>query len=98
MMLRHPISTSFPYTTLFRSSYLSVIELGTYELAGHAEARLAARGVRPDAAQLEEEMRQLAAPRLFPKIPPRRYLSFYPMSKRRGEQVKIGRASCRERV
>ena len=68
-------------------SYLSVIELGTYELAGHAEARLAARGVRPDAAQLEEEMRQLAAPRLFPKIPPRRYLCFYPMSKRRGEQV-----------
>src|SRR5439155_1512098 len=33
------------------------------------------------------EMRQLAAPRLFPKIPPRRYLCFYPMSKRRGEQV-----------
>src|SRR2546422_745103 len=32
-------------------------------------------------------MRQLVAPRLFPKIPPRRYLSFYPMSKRRGEQV-----------
>src|SRR3989442_283388 len=52
-------------------SYLSVIELGTYELAGHAEARLAAPGVRPDAAQLEEEMRQLAAPRLFPQIPPR---------------------------
>jgi len=32
-------------------------------------------------------MRQMAAPRLFPKIPPRRYLCFYPMSKRRGEQV-----------
>src|SRR5438552_1615300 len=42
-------------------SYLSVIELGTYELAGHAEARLKARGVAPDAAPLEEEMRQLAA-------------------------------------
>src|SRR3989442_4463635 len=68
-------------------SYLSVIELGTYELAGHAEARLAARGVRPDAVQLEEEMRQLAAPRLFPQIPPRRYLPFYPMAKRRCAQV-----------
>src|SRR5881296_2457868 len=44
-------------------SYLSVIELGTYELAGHAEARLEARGVRPDAAQREEEMRRMAAAR-----------------------------------
>jgi len=73
-------------------SYVSVIELGTYELAGHAEARLEARGVVPDAAQREEEMRRMAAPRLFPKIPPRRYLCFYPMSKRRGEQV-----TCRPR-
>ncbi len=68
-------------------SYLSVIELGTYELAGHAEARLKARGVAPDPARLEQEMREMAAPRLFPKIPSRRYLCFYPMSKRRGEQV-----------
>src|SRR5207249_919978 len=68
-------------------SYLSVIELGTYELGGHAEARLRARGVAPEGAPLEEEMRQIAAPRLFPKIPPRRYLCFYPMSKRRGEQM-----------
>jgi chlorite dismutase len=72
-------------------SYLSVIELGTYELSGHAAARLGARGVDRGGAgweaALEEEMRQLAAPRLFPKIPSRRYLCFYPMSKRRGEQV-----------
>src|SRR2546428_13228189 len=34
-------------------SYVSVIELGTYELAGHAEARLRARGVAPAAAPLE---------------------------------------------
>jgi len=68
-------------------SYLSVIELGTYELAGHAEARLKARGVTPDAGAHEAEMKAMAAPRLFPKIPSRRYLCFYPMSKRRGEQV-----------
>ena len=68
-------------------SYLSVIELGTYELTGHATARLKSRGVEPDAGALENEMKQIAAPRLFPKIPPRRYLCFYPMSKRRGEQV-----------
>ena len=72
-------------------SYLSVIELGTYELTGHATARLKSRGLEPGAdgfeAALTEEMRQIAAPRLYPKIPPRRYLCFYPMSKRRGEQV-----------
>ncbi len=72
-------------------SYLSVIELGTYELTSHATARLRARGTEPEGpggqAALEEEMRRLAAPRLFPKIPARRYLCFYPMSKRRGEAV-----------
>jgi len=72
-------------------SYLSVIELGTYELAGHAAARVRGRGLAPGSAEyemaLQEEMRQIAAPRLYPKIPPRRYLCFYPMSKRRGEQV-----------
>ena len=72
-------------------SYVSVIELGTYELTGHAAARLKSRGLAPDSqgwdAALTEEMRQIAAPRLYPKIPSRRYLCFYPMSKRRGEQV-----------
>jgi chlorite dismutase len=72
-------------------SYLSVVELGTYELAAHGVARLKSRGIEPGSAgydaALEAELRQLAAPRLFPKLPPRRYLSFYPMSKRRGEQV-----------
>jgi peroxiredoxin len=72
-------------------SYLSVVELGTYELAGHAGSRLKARGIEPGSSgyetALEEEMRQIAAPRLFPKIPAGRYLCFYPMSKRRGEHV-----------
>jgi hydrogen peroxide-dependent heme synthase len=72
-------------------SYLSVIELGTYELAGHAASRLKSRGIEPGSsgyeAALENDMKQLAAPRLFPKIPAGRYLSFYPMSKRRGEHV-----------
>jgi hydrogen peroxide-dependent heme synthase len=72
-------------------SYVSVIELGTYELTGHASSRLRARGTEPGSqgwdAALEEEMKKLAAPRLYPKIPARRYLCFYPMSKRRGETV-----------
>jgi chlorite dismutase len=72
-------------------SYLSVIELGTYELTSHAVARLEGRRLKRDAPDYDErltqEMKQMAAPRLFPKLPPRRYLCFYPMSKRRGEQV-----------
>jgi chlorite dismutase len=32
-------------------------------------------------------MERLAKPRLFPEVPARRYVSFYPMSKRRGEHV-----------
>lgn len=72
-------------------SYLSVIELGTYELKAHAEAMLARAGTKPDAADFEArrqaEMERLARPRLFPAVPERRYLCFYPMSKRRGEQV-----------
>jgi len=72
-------------------SYLSVIELGTYELRGQAEAMVKRRadGADPDAFErlVHEEMTRLARPRLFPAIPDRRYLSFYPMSKRRGEQV-----------
>jgi hydrogen peroxide-dependent heme synthase len=72
-------------------SYLAVIELGTYELAGHASAMVRRRGLEPGAegfdAAVAEEMQKIARPRLYPEVPPRRYCCFYPMSKRRGEQV-----------
>lgn len=72
-------------------SYLSVVELGTYELRSHATAMLGRQGVAADApefdARLKAEMEKMARPRLFPEVPPRRYVCFYPMSKRRGEQV-----------
>ncbi len=72
-------------------SYLAVIELGTYELMGHATAVVKKRGLEPGSAGFDEavkaEMEKMARPRLFPEVPPRRYLCFYPMSKRRGEQV-----------
>jgi chlorite dismutase len=70
-------------------SYLSVVELGTYELRAHAEAVVKRRGASADGhdAAVREEMRRLAEPRLYPRVPERRYVCFYPMSKRRGEQV-----------
>jgi chlorite dismutase len=71
--------------------YLAVVELGGYELSVHAATLLERRGVARGGpewdAALEAEMQKLGRPRLFPEIPPRRYLCFYPMSKRRGEQV-----------
>ncbi len=72
-------------------SYLSVIELGTYELAGHAAAMVERRGIAKGTPEFEPavqaEMQRLARPRLYLEVPAGRYVCFYPMSKRRGEQV-----------
>jgi chlorite dismutase len=72
-------------------SYLSVVELGTYELRPLAARALAKRGVdpaRPDYDQLlHQEMMTFGHDRLFLAVPPGRYVCFYPMSKRRGEHV-----------
>jgi len=73
-------------------SYVSVVELGlyessrkTYEAAGNFEphspewsAEIAASLERGSAAM---------APRLFPAVPEAKYLCFYPMDRKRGEQV-----------
>jgi len=72
-------------------SYLAVIELGTYELMGHAAGLVKKRGMDPASpefdAAVKTEMERMAKPRLFPDVPAGRFLCFYPMSKRRGEQV-----------
>ena len=72
-------------------SYLAVIELGTYELMGHAAGLVKKRGIEPGAPEfdgaVQAEMERMAKPRLYPEVPAGRYLCFYPMSKRRGEQV-----------
>jgi len=74
-------------------SYVSVVELGLYEASVKLFGELAAKGLRPGTgewnAAVETELtkqRQAAAPRLWPEIPQRRYLCFYPMNKYRGEQ------------
>jgi hydrogen peroxide-dependent heme synthase len=72
-------------------SYLAVIELGTYELTSHASSVVARKGIEAGTPAFDEavraEMERLARPRLYPDVPARRYLCFYPMSKRRGEHV-----------
>jgi hydrogen peroxide-dependent heme synthase len=74
------------------TSYLSVVELGLYEASVNLYAALTAKGQQPGTAEWNREVeaelakqRQAAAPRLWPEIPQRRYLCFYPMNKFRGE-------------
>jgi hydrogen peroxide-dependent heme synthase len=75
------------------SSYLSVIELGLYDSSVKLFAELAQKGIAPHSPEwnaiVEETLarqREAMAPRLFPKIPGARYICFYPMDRRRGEQ------------
>jgi len=74
------------------SSYVSIVELGLYDMTGKIHADLKARGLQPGTDEFErafdEEMgrqRERVLGRLFSEIPRRRHVSFYPMSKRRGE-------------
>jgi peroxiredoxin len=76
------------------TSYLSVIELGLYESTSKVYGGLAAKGVQPHSDEWKQEIeavlerqRQAMAPRLWPEIPPAKYLCFYPMDRRRGESV-----------
>jgi chlorite dismutase len=75
------------------TSYLSVVELGLYEATVRLYARLREEKVEPGTAawnsaiEVElEQQRRAAAPRLWPQVPQRRYVCFYPMSKNRGER------------
>ena len=74
-------------------SYLSVIELGLYDSSVKLFRQLADRGVKPLSKEwndaVEETMdrqREAMRPRLYPKIPDSRYLCFYPMDRKRGEE------------
>ncbi len=72
------------------TSYLSVIEIGLYEATVALYERLAEKGVDAKSAEFQraveeeiESQRVKLGARLFPKIPGRRYLCFYPMDKKR---------------
>jgi len=75
-----------------RTSYLSVVELGLYESTRKLYEELGGRGLTPAtpeweaaAGEIIERQRKAMAVRLYPEIPPARYLCFYPMDKKRGE-------------
>jgi hydrogen peroxide-dependent heme synthase len=74
------------------TSYLSVIELGLYESTIKTYKALAENGIEPHSEEWNRQIADTLArqkeamrPRLFPEIPKHRYISFYPMDRRRGE-------------
>jgi chlorite dismutase len=74
------------------TSYLSVVEMGLYEGSTRLYASLLEKNVRPGTAEWQQAVdaelarqRQAMGARLWSEIPPRRYLCFYPMDKKRGE-------------
>jgi peroxiredoxin len=74
------------------TSYVSVVELGMYEMTAQIHARLGGRGLEPGSEAFEQafdtemqEQERRVEGRLFLDVPPRRHVCFYPMNKRRGE-------------
>ncbi|HSA93416.1 MAG TPA: hydrogen peroxide-dependent heme synthase [Terriglobales bacterium] len=74
------------------TSYLSVIELGLYDSSTKLYRQLQEQGVESHSAEWKavvdetvERQKEAMRPRLYPEIPPARYVCFYPMDRRRGE-------------
>jgi chlorite dismutase len=74
------------------ASYLSMIELGLYESSVKTYRELAERGLEAHSEEWKQALGEVLArqkeamrPRLFPEIPKAKYVCFYPMDRRRGE-------------
>jgi peroxiredoxin len=87
------------------TSYVSVVELGLYESTTKLYRELVGRGVEEHSeewnAAVEELMqrqREAMRPRLFPPVPEGRYLTFYPMDRKRGEDKNWYTLSIEERA
>ena len=77
-----------------RHSYVSVVELGLYESSRKTYEAASAKGFEAFSAEWNakiaaslERGAEAMKPRLFPVIPDAKYLCFYPMDRKRGEQV-----------
>ena len=87
------------------SSYLSIIELGLYDSTVKIYKELTDQGIEPHSDQWKAEIecklgrhREAMRPRLFPEIPRHRYISFYPMDRRRGEDKNWYKLPIEERA
>ncbi len=86
------------------TSYLSVVELGLYESSLKTYHALADRGIQPFTPEWNAEIAEVMArqkeamrPRLYPDVPPHKYLCFYPMDRKRGEHMNWYRLPMAER-
>jgi len=75
-------------------SYVSVVELGLYESSRKTYEAAAAKGFEQHSPEWNAEIAaslqrgaSAMAPRIYPAIPDAKYLCFYPMDRKRGEQV-----------
>jgi peroxiredoxin len=75
------------------TSYVSIVELGLYEMTGKLHEQIGAK-FKPGSDDFEkafdaemEIQRARVTSRLFIEVPRARYVCFYPMNKRRGEMV-----------
>lgn len=87
------------------TSYVSIVELGMYDMTAKIHRELDARGLDQGSDEYERaydaEMstqRDRVASRLFTEIPQRRHVCFYPMNKRRGEDKNWYRVPFQERA
>jgi chlorite dismutase len=86
-------------------SYVSIVELGLYESSVKTYSALDAQNIEPLGDEWDKQIqdmieRQSAAmsSRLFPSIPETKYVCFYPMDKKRGEQVNWYSAAMPDRA
>ncbi len=77
-----------------RHSYVSVVELGLYESSRKTYEAAAAKGAATFSPEWQAEVdaslkrgADAMKPRLFPSVPEAKYMCFYPMDRKRGEQV-----------
>ena len=77
-----------------RHSYVSVVELGLYESSRKTYEAASAKGFEAHSPEWNAEIAaslqrsaEAMKPRLFPAIPDTKYMCFYPMDRKRGEQV-----------
>ena len=75
-------------------SYVSVVELGLYESTRKTYEAASAKGLETHSPEWNAEIANslerssaAMAPRLFPAVPEAKYLCFYPMDPKRGEQA-----------
>jgi peroxiredoxin len=74
------------------TSYVSIVELGMYEMTAKIHEQLQAKGLKLGSdeydaafdAEMQPQQSRVSS-RLFPEVPKRRHVCFYPMNKRRGE-------------